>query len=174
MTENELEKKPDPALKLRFISHGTLECKDIDFTRQFYEEFFGFEVVRTSNISLWVRLRGEHIYVVVKSTGQEKPKMPFLNHNGLDVNNDGEVDASYEIVKRDAEKWQLREISKPRVQHGTYSFYFWDCDDNCWEILSNPKGGYSWMFERGDQEGMGHLKRSFVRPTLPSDRQEHE
>jgi hypothetical protein len=39
-------------------------------------------------------------------------------------------------------------------------------DENFWEILSNPKGGYGWMFERGDQEGMGHLKRSFERPEL--------
>src|ERR1035441_10243817 len=42
-----------------------------------------------------------------------------------------------------------------------YSFYFWDCDDNAWEILANPPGGYSWLFEKGDQEGLGHMSRSF-------------
>ena len=42
--------KPVPTLKLKFISHGTLESKDLEFTRKFYEEFLGFEVVRTSKI----------------------------------------------------------------------------------------------------------------------------
>jgi hypothetical protein len=42
----------EPILKLKFLSHGTLESKDLDFTRKFYEEFLGLEVVRSSNISL--------------------------------------------------------------------------------------------------------------------------
>ena len=50
------------------------------------------------------------------------------------------------------------------LQHGTYSFYFWDADDNCWEILSNPEGGYDWLFNVGDQTGKGHLDRNFKRP----------
>ena len=36
-------------------------------------------------------------------------------------------------------------------------------DDNCWEILSNPRGGYSWLFERGDQDGKGHQARDYDR-----------
>jgi len=51
------------------------------------------------------------------------------------------------------------------VQHGTYSFYFRDADDNSWEILANPPGGYSWMFERGDQDVAGHMSRKFDRPS---------
>ncbi len=84
------------------------------------------EVVRSSNISLWCRLGGQHIYVVVQ-------------------------------VREDRKKaiWKLHKISKPMVQHGTYGFYFWDADDNSWEILANPPGGYKWMFERDDQEGLG-------------------
>jgi hypothetical protein len=26
-------------------------------------------------------------------------------------------------------------------------------NDNRWEILLNPSGGYSWIFERGEQQG---------------------
>ncbi len=56
--ETEIENKPSgvernsapisPTLKFNFISHGTLETKDIDFARKFFEEFMGFEVIRTS------------------------------------------------------------------------------------------------------------------------------
>ena len=157
-----------PALNLRFLSHGTLDCRNIERTRQFYQEFFGFETVRTSKVSLWLRLGGDHVYVVVQVSG-ERPPMPFLNHNGIDVASDAKVDEAFAIVNRDAEKWGLYKITKPTLQHGSYSFYFYDMDDNCWEILSNPKGGYGWMFERGDQEGLGHIKKSFERPALDED-----
>ena len=162
MTAAEAPAKPEPTLKLNFISHGTLEAKDLAFTRRFYEEFMGFEVVQTSKISLWFRLGGPHVYVAVQS--KQRSEMPMLNHNGIDVESEERVDECHKLVVRDAEKWGLHKISKPLVQHGTYSFYFWDADDNCWEILSNPPGGYSWMFSRGDQQGVGHMTKSFQRP----------
>jgi catechol 2,3-dioxygenase-like lactoylglutathione lyase family enzyme len=154
--------KPVPALKLNFLSHGTLESRDLAFSRKFYEEFLGFEVVQTSPISLLVRLGGEHTYAVVYS--KKEREMNLLNHNGIDVATREEVDAAHRIVVEEAEKWKLSKISKPLLQHGTYSFYFWDADGNSWEILTNPKGGYSWLFEKGDLEGKGHLDRNFPRP----------
>lgn len=156
--------KPAPTLQLNFISHGTLESRNLDFTRRFYEEFLGFEVVRASKVSIWCRLGGQHVYVVVQVAEGRKSSMPFLNHNGIDVASEEQVDECHRLVVRDAELWGLHKISKPMVQHGTYCFYFWDADDNAWEILANPAGGYSWMFERGDQEGVGHMSKAFERP----------
>jgi catechol 2,3-dioxygenase-like lactoylglutathione lyase family enzyme len=166
--KNDTAAKTAPALDLKFISHGTLESKDLAQTRKFYEEFLGFEVVRTGERSLWARLGGDHIYVVIKA-GPNKTSMPFTNHNGIDVHSDADVNRAHEIVVRDAEKWGLHQITKPRVQHGTYSFYFWDADDNAWEILSNPQRGYTWMFDRGDQEGRGHWSKEFQRPVGAAD-----
>ncbi len=151
-----------PALKLNFLSHGTLESRDLGFSRQFYEEFLGLEVVRTSEISLMVRLGGKHCIAVVYT---KKPsEMGVLNHNGLDVETQEEVDEAYRIALAHAEKWKLHKISKPFLQHGTYSFYFWDADENCWEILTNPEDGYDWLFKIGDQSGKGHHDRNFKRP----------
>ena len=154
--------KPAPALKLNFLSHGTLESRDLAFSRRFYEEFLGLDVVQTSPISLLVRLGGPNSIAVVYSKKVEG--MNLLNHNGLDVRTKEEVDEAYSTVSMQAETWHLKKISKPHLQHGTYSFFFWDCDDNCWEILTNPAGGYSWLFEQGDQAGKGHLDRNFKRP----------
>ena len=152
----------EPALRTRFLSHGTLGSKDLERTRRFYTEFLGLEVVRTSKISLLVRLGGDHSYAVVlnKTLGE----MPRINHNGLDVADDAEVDRSHATVLASQETWGLHKITKPAIQHGTYSFHFWDRDENCWEILSNPRGGYSWLFEKGDLEGKGHWARDFDRP----------
>ena len=154
--------KPTPALKLEFLSHGTLESRDLAFSRRFYEEFLGLDVVQTSPISLLVRLGGPNSIAVVYS--KKVGEMNLLNHNGLDVRNQEAVDEAHRIVCAEAETWHLKKISKPHLQHGTYSFFFWDGDDNCWEILTNPEGGYSWLFEQGDLEGKGHLDRNFKRP----------
>ena len=42
-------KKPS-TLDLKFLSHGTLESRNLDFTRSFYEEFMGFEVIRPQRL----------------------------------------------------------------------------------------------------------------------------
>lgn len=166
MSDTLTEEKPRTStLGLKFISHGTLESKNHDETRKFYEEFMGFEVVRASHMSLFMRCGGNHVYVVVPKE-EGGPPMSVRNHNGVDVHSEAEVDKAYELVKRDAEKWGMHKISKPMVQHGTYSFYFWDRDDNSWEILCNPPGGYDWMFDLGDQEGKGSMDKKFQRPEL--------
>jgi len=153
----------EPALKLNFLSHGTLDSKDLEFSRKFYEEFLGLQVVRTSPISLMIRLGGDHVIAVVFSKKTDG-EMNLLNHNGLDVETQEEVDEAYRITVAEAEKWKLHKITKPVLQHGTYSFYFWDADENCWEILSNPQDGYDWLFKVGDQAGKGHHDRNFKRP----------
>jgi catechol 2,3-dioxygenase-like lactoylglutathione lyase family enzyme len=146
-------------LKTKFISHGTLGSKDLEATRRFYEEFLGLEVVRTSPVSLMIRLGGNHVYAVVYT--KKKERMPRVYHNGLDVATDADVDEAWRACHSQAQTWGLHDIDKPSARHGTYSFLFWDADDNAWEILSNPKGGYTWIFEQGDLEGRGHFERGF-------------
>jgi len=54
--EEAYQAKVESTLKLKFLSHGTLESVDLEFTRRFYEDFLGLEVVKVSNVSLWCRL----------------------------------------------------------------------------------------------------------------------
>ena len=158
MTESATNTKSP--IKTKFISHGTLGSRNLDATRRFYEEFLGLEVVRTSPTSLMIRLGGQHVYAVVFK--KHKEKMDRVYHNGLDVETDAEVDDAWRRCNAEAEKWGLKDITKPIARHGTYSFLFWDADDNAWEILSNPKGGYTWIFEKGDLEGKGHFDKQFL------------
>ena len=150
----------------KFISHGTLASTDLDRTRQFYEEFLGFEVVKTSKISMMVRCGGDHIYVVVKKGHVDE--MPRANHNGIDVDTDADVDAAYDAVLAAQDEWGIKKVTKPVFQHGTYSFHFTDGDGNAWEILSNPKGGYMWLFDQGDLKGKGHWDET-IRDRIPAE-----
>ena len=154
--------KPEPVLDLNFLSHGTLESYDIDKSREFYEGFLGLEVIRTSPASLMIRLGGNNTIAVVRNP--RKQDMPLLNHNGLDLETQEEVDDAYERVMAHKDEWGVTGVNKPKLQHGTYSFYFRDPDKNWWEILTNPQGGYSWLYEKGDLEGKGHLDKTFERP----------
>jgi catechol 2,3-dioxygenase-like lactoylglutathione lyase family enzyme len=155
-------------LNPRFLSHGTLESRDLERSRKFYEDFLGLEVIRTSDRSLMIRLGGEHVYAVVYNP--KKPEMPVLNHNGLDVPSREEVDRCHEIAVAEQEKWGIKKITRPVDAHGTYGFYIADPDDNWWEILTNPEGGYSWMFAKGDDidswgagEQQGYNPNDFTR-----------
>src|SRR5438270_13895110 len=99
--------KPSPALKLNFLSHGTLESRDLAFSRKFYEEFLGLEVVQTSPISLLIRLGGPNTIAVVFS--KQVGEMNLLNHNGLDVRTQEEVDEAHRTVCAEADKWKPEE-----------------------------------------------------------------
>ena len=160
MAEAAATKKTAPIVNTRFISHGTLGSRNLETTRRFYEEFLGLEVVRTSPTSLMIRRGGQHVYAVVFT--KKKERMPRMYHNGLDVETDAEVDEAWRRCNEEAAKWGLHDITKPIARHGTYSFLFWDGDDNAWEVLSNPKGGYTWIFEQGDLSGKGHFDKEFL------------
>jgi len=97
--------KPTPALKLNFLSHGTLESRDLAFSRKFYEEFLGLDVVQTSQISLMIRLGGKQCIAVVFT--KRPTEMGLLNHNGLDVETQEQVDEAHRITVAEAEKWKL-------------------------------------------------------------------
>src|SRR5258707_15627561 len=89
-TTESARKPVQPTLSLKFLSHGTLESKDLDFTRKFYEEFLGLEVVRASKNSIWCRLGGAHINVLEQVPEGKKIEMPFLNHIGIIVETEEE------------------------------------------------------------------------------------
>jgi catechol 2,3-dioxygenase-like lactoylglutathione lyase family enzyme len=123
-----------PLLNVTRIGHGTLECVDIAKTRRFYEEVLGFDVIQTSPISLLIRKGFDHTYAVVETRKADKV-MDKLNHNGLDLRSDEEVDRAFELLTKVKHEYNIRRLSRPYKQHGVYSFYFMDLDGNWWEVL---------------------------------------
>lgn len=134
-----------PLLKINFLSHGTLECNDLQATRRFYEEVLGLRVIQHSPVAMMARLGGNHVLAVVQSG--HAADMPLLNHNGLDVDSDEAVRQAHQLLQSVQEEYGVRRINRPQKQHGAYSFFFQDLDGNWWEILANPPGGYSPMYD---------------------------
>jgi catechol-2,3-dioxygenase len=142
----ERSSRTSPLIDIRFISHGTLDSVNLQESRRFYEEVFGFGVVQLSKVSLLLRKGGEHTYVVVE-TGNADHKMSLMNHNGIDVDSPEEVDRAHAILTSVKEEYRIRQIHPVRHQHGVCSFYLLDLDGNWWEILANRPGGYSYAYD---------------------------
>ncbi|HZD65435.1 MAG TPA: VOC family protein [Acidimicrobiales bacterium] len=159
-----------PLVPVNFLSHGTLESVDLQETRRFYEEVFGFEIVQHHTVSMMIRLGGSHTYAVVE-TGKPH-EMPLLNHNGLDLGSVEAVKAAHERLSAVKDSYKIKKITPAQFQHGSFGFYLCDLDGNWWELLANPPGGYSYVYEdpARDLTGRGDFDedalRSFV-PKLP-------
>lgn len=139
-----------PKLKPRLLSHGTVECHDLARARRFYTELLGMEVVQTSAISLMLRLNSATIIACVETRGETAAGQ--FSHFGLDFETTDEVDAAHRVVLAEKDNYGVKKVTKPVHQHGTYAFYLIDADDNWWEFLTNPEGGYGYVFEMGDND----------------------
>jgi catechol 2,3-dioxygenase-like lactoylglutathione lyase family enzyme len=159
-----------PHLRPRFLSHGTLECHDLEAARRFYTEFLGLDVRQTSSRSLMLRLNSTTTIACVETKGETAAGI--YSHFGLDFDSREEVDAAYATASAVRDEYGIRKITRPVEQHGTYSFYVIDADGNWWEILTNPPGGYSYVFEieetaeawRAQKQGRGRREIWESRP----------
>jgi len=131
------------------LSHGTLMCGDMKRTRQFYEEFLGLEVVRHAKPAMMFRLAtGMHI-VAVECSPDKLWDMHVLHHWGVDVATKVVVDEAYRKAEEQKDRYGIRKVMKPVMQHGVYSFYLQDLDKNWWEVQYAPNQ-HEECFERGD------------------------
>ena len=138
-------------LKPRLLSHGTVECHDLAAARRFYSELLGMEVVQTSKISLMLRLNSTTTIACVETKGETSAG--HYSHFGFDFETREEVDAAHETVLAQQDNYGVRKVTRPVAQHGAYAFFLIDADGNWWEFLTNPEGGYSYVFELGDNDG---------------------
>ncbi len=121
------------------LGHGTLECRDLQQSRRFYEEFLGLECVRHAISALALRL-GMCFHVVCVEVGDQVHPCNVLNHWGLDVGLREEVDEAYANALKYKEQYGIRQILKPQDMHGVYSFYLEDLDHNWWEFQHYSNG----------------------------------
>lgn len=150
-----------PILKPSILSRGTLVTSDLKRARALYEEFLGLECVevepgrmlardRDPNV---LRQRGGGVYWVMdirEATGG--PASSLLKHWGIDVGSSEEVDRVHAFATEHKDRLGLKAVRKPRLQHGTYSFYVEDLDNNWWEVESRPGGeSNDEVFDRGDE-----------------------
>jgi len=148
--------KPDNSksvIKPLILSHGTLECRNMKETRAFYEEFLGLECVRHALPAMHARC-GMKFSIVCVEVGDDVKPLGVLNHWGLDVESREAVEAAYHAAVEMKDKYKIREITKPTMRHGIYSFYLGDLDGNYWEIEYYDGSVHEDAFDFGDRYTM--------------------
>jgi catechol 2,3-dioxygenase-like lactoylglutathione lyase family enzyme len=143
-------------LKTNKMTHCACEVVDLAESRKLFEEVLGLEIVATGDKTIDLRLNSM-VTIHVMETGERRENDKHGSHMGFDVATEEEVDAAREKILAVQDQYGIQKVARTKHAHGNYSFYFVDRDDNHWEILDNPKGGYTWRFEQG-----GDLERPFL------------
>ena len=133
-----------PAINTISLERGTFLTTDLAAARRLFEEVLDLECVRYAPDALYVREKGHRPgeprfgepYLVLDVREVETIANPqaMLNHWGVFVASQSDVDRAYAALTANMERYGLRKVQKPRAAHGAYSFYFEDRDNNWWEV----------------------------------------
>lgn len=130
----------EPLLGLNFLSHGTVLMDDLDVARRFYEEFLGLEVVKTSKISLAIRLNSDtSVACVALSKIVRRPGREYLRfyNIGLTVGDAADVARARELALQHKESYEMRAVGDMVEEQGRVSFLIEDRDGNFWQIMND-------------------------------------
>jgi hypothetical protein len=160
MVSTQLE-RPAPAIRTTSLERGTFLTTDLAVVRRLMEEVLDLECVEYEKGSLYVRERGHRPgealfgkpYLVLEVHQVDKIPNPqaFLNHWGVFVATQSDVDRAYAAILGNKDRYGIRNVQKPKANHGAYSFYFDDADSNWWEVEHRiTKKQYAALREKGD------------------------
>lgn len=116
------------------IAYVTLECRDLDATRQFYSEFLGIDV--QPGAGRWLTSRGNGgVNLIVAEVGDAVVEQGVMNHHGVTIwREKPDIDALRQAAEQHQGAHGIKKIMPATYQHGSYSFYMQDRDTNWWEI----------------------------------------
>lgn len=151
----------DSVVKPTGLFRATFVTTDLDRTRRFCERLMGLECVRERD-RLMIRgpgfgpagkHHGESYWVLeARLVPEIKHPQEMLNHWGVFVGSEADVDRAFEAAAENQQQFGLRRVQKPRMQHGSYSFYMVDADHNWWEVeYRAPDYVYTAIRQLGDQ-----------------------
>ncbi len=161
MTTTELAPPRTPIVSPRALERGTFLTTDLAVARRLFEEVLDLECVRFERDALLVRERGhrpgearaaEPYWVLeVREVPVIANPQAMLNHWGVFVSSQGNVDRAYQTLVDNKERYGILRVQRPCAAHGAYSFYFQDADSNWWEVEHRiPKRQYTALRARGD------------------------
>jgi catechol-2,3-dioxygenase len=119
------------------LSHGTVQCEDIEVTRRFYENVLGLEVVQLWPSSIYVKHPETPWYVVNLPYRAENRSLPTRAQRFvLAVESTAKLDETHRSFSNSKEELGITEVEPIGREDGTASFLFSDLNRNWWEVMS--------------------------------------
>jgi len=117
----------------RFLE-AHMECRSFAETIPVLIDLLGFQIEVDEDSQKTMKHPNTDWRLVVHEGGGGAPEKQMYNHFGVRVMANAEVDAAYDFLTRNKDRYGLREIRPPEYSHGSYSLYFIEPGSNGWEI----------------------------------------
>ena len=118
------------------LIHGHYECRSFRDTVPVLKELLAFEVVRETAGNVIMKHPNTGWLLVVHEGGPNAPDKPRLNHYGVRVATNQEVDNAREYLLSKQSDYKLIEVDKLQNRHLAHSVHFVEPGGNTWEIES--------------------------------------
>ena len=118
------------------LTHGHYECRSFKDTIPILEGILAFEKVREVNGNVIMKHPNTGWLLVVHEGGPNAPDKPRLNHYGVRVATNQEVDNAREYLLSKQSEFGLVEVDKLQNRHLAHSVHFIEPGGNTWEIES--------------------------------------
>jgi catechol 2,3-dioxygenase-like lactoylglutathione lyase family enzyme len=159
---------------------GPYECRSLEETLPVFTDLLAMQVIERKAGEATVKHPNTGWHLIVHEGGPNAPEKTFDNHYGFRVASHKEVEAAWEFVEANKEKYRLSKITKPQSAHFAYSIYFREPGGNHLEIeYYNPGGalhGRSHTAGHWDNAlnserfpGRGYVPQAFTHGTLQCD-----
>jgi catechol 2,3-dioxygenase-like lactoylglutathione lyase family enzyme len=116
------------------LSATHMECRNLKESVPVLTDLLAFEKLAESPGEAKLKHPNTDWVLYVHESGSEAPVKQMHNHWGVRVATSQEVDAAYEYLAANKEKYGIQQIGKPLFNHGSYSLYFVEPGTNGWEI----------------------------------------
>lgn len=150
-------------LKTTGLIAGHYECRSLEETLPVFTELLAMQVIERKTAEATVKHPNTDWKLIVHESGPNAPEKTFDNHYGFRVASHKEVDAAWEFVEANKEKYRLSKITKPQSAHFAYSIYFREPGGNHLEIeYYNPGGAL-----HGRSHTAGHWQNALSTEQFP-------
>ncbi|HWO40933.1 MAG TPA: VOC family protein [Candidatus Eisenbacteria bacterium] len=116
------------------LSATHMECRSLEESLPVLTDLLAFEKIAEAPGEATLKHPNTDWRLVVHESGAEAPVKQMHNHWGVRVATSREVDAAYEYLTANKQKYRIPQIGKPLYNHGSYSLYFIEPGTNGWEI----------------------------------------
>jgi catechol 2,3-dioxygenase-like lactoylglutathione lyase family enzyme len=117
------------------FTHGTLQCDNVERSRQFYVDVLGLEIAAGFNTAQYIKHPATPWYIVVLQRIPRQYLAP-VNRFTLQLESPDEVEQAHKEFATNGASLGITQVGKLESTNGGKNFIFSDPDKNWWELTS--------------------------------------